>query len=45
VCLVGNKNKKISRNEQKIERYKQAKERLLSAKRKQKIVFTKNLLR
>jgi len=42
VCSVGSKNKKIGRNEQKIESYKPAKERLLAAKHKQKIVFIKN---
>jgi len=45
VCLVGNENKKISRNEQKSESYKRIKWVLLTAKRKRKIVFTKKLLR
>jgi hypothetical protein len=43
VCPVGKKNKKISRNEQKIERYKQTKELLLTAKRKRKTVFAKKI--
>ena len=43
VCLVGSKNKKISRNEQKIESYKPIKEALLSETPERRIVFTKKL--
>jgi hypothetical protein len=45
VCPGCSKNKKIGRNEQKIESYKRTKGVLLTARPKREIVFTKKLVR